>query len=284
MDAHSLGLTIDAREMATKVFLAVKRFDPTVLMGAALLHMREGNPFDIHLDNQDREEVLVRLIGLLEELDRQQVSYEISVNNVPRSSHLWESSQWSRSDVVSALETFRRQKIAAEEARQRHQERYQQWLSTSEGKEHDRAKEVVDRTRDVVHSRWDVLGFDDLRPSEKEYLYIWWLCVEVSNGTFHQYFSNSTGDSALLALSALETIGANEAHAILMDALHQFESVGGFTADRTERQDRLDALPDEVFEQATRRLHRISDDPRTAALVRVAHDFEQHGIVSQVSR
>jgi len=280
MHAYSLELTIDAGESAAKAFRAVKRFDGTVLMGTALHQMRERKPFEILLDRPDREEVLVRLIQLLEELERLQICYEISANNGPRSSHLWESSTWTRSNVVAALETLQQRALAAEVMRQRGQE----WLNSPEGQECVATNERLDKVRDFLRSRWDALGFEDLRPSEKNYVYVWWLYVEVTSGTFQQYFFNSAGDSALLALSALQSLGAKGAYAILSDALHQFESVGGFKVHRTERWDCLDALADGAFDDTTRRFYDLTEDVRAIALLEVERDYEQAGIMPQAAK
>ena len=274
MSEYSLELTIDARELAAKAFRAVKRFDGTVVMGTALQRMREREPFDIPLDRPDREGVLVRLVELLEELERLQISYEISANNVPRSSHLWEPRSWTLSDARSALETLRQRAVEAEQEQQRREE----WLNSPEGREYVATIERLDRIRDFLRSRWDALGFDNLRSSEKDYLYVWWLVVEVLSGAFDQYFYNSTGDSALLALSALESLGADSAHAILSDALHQFDSVGGFKADRSERWELLDALPDGAFDDATHRFNDLAEDVRAIALLEVERDYEHNGI------
>ena len=276
MSEHSLELTIDAQSLAAKAFRAVKRFDSTVVMGTALQRMRERKPFDIPL-SCDREGVLIRLIELLEELDRLQIPYEISANNVPRSSHLWEPRNWTLPDARSALETLRQTAVEAEQEQQRREE----WLNSPEGKEYVATVERLDTIRDFLRSRWDALGFDNLRPSEKDYVYVWWLYVEVMNGAFDQYFYNSTGDSALLALSALQSLGADGAHAILLDALHSFDSVGGFKADRSERWQCLDALPNGAFDDATRGFYDLAEDIRAIALLEVERDYEHDGITPE---
>ncbi|MEM7313539.1 MAG: DUF4375 domain-containing protein [Planctomycetota bacterium] len=267
-------MTIDGGESAAKVFRALKRFDGNVTMGTALQQIRERDPFDILLDCSDREDVLVRLLELLEELERLQIAYEISANNVPRSSHLWEPLEWKRSDVLSALRTLRQNAAEADDERKRRQI----WLESREGREYVAAIERLNEIRDFVRYRWDSLGFDGLRPSEKDYLYGWWLCVEVDSGAFDQYFYNSTGDFALLALSALQTLKTPKAHSILSDALQLFEPVGGFTPDRAERCERLHSLPEGTFDDVTRRFYDLPEDIRAIALMEVDRDYEQNGI------
>ncbi len=276
MSEHSLELTIDAQEMAVKAFPAVKRFDNKVVMGIALQRMRERKPFDIPL-SCDREAVLIRLVELLEEHERLQIPYEISANNVPRSSHLWEPRIWTLVDARFALETVRQRAVEAEQEQQRREE----WLSSPAGREYVATIERLDKVRDFLRSRWESLGFDNLRPSEKDYLYVWWLYVEVINGAFDQYFSNSTGDTALLALSALQSLGADGAHAILVDAVHQFDPVGGYKSDRAERGECLDALPDGAFDDETRRFYDLAEDVRAIALLEVERDYERDGITPE---
>lgn len=274
MSVYSLELTIDARELAPKAFLAVKRFDSTVVMGTVLQLMRDCKPIEILFDRPDREDVLVRLIHLLDDLDRLQIQYDISANNVPPSSPLWQPITWTRSNVVSALEALRQRALEAEEGRKLHE----QWLNSPEGREYVATIERLHRVRDFLRSRWGELGFEKLRPTEQDYVYVWWLCVEVDNGGFDQYFFNSTGDSAMLAYSALQSLGADEATAILSDALQLFETVGGFNADRTKRWECLDALPDNPFDDVTRRFYELSEDLRLIALKEVERDYAQNNI------
>lgn len=274
MRPYSLDLTIDAREMAAKAFLAVRRLDSGIVMGTALQRMRERTPFDVLLDCSDRENVLSRLMDLLDELDRLQVPYEISANNVPRSSHLWSPTVWTRKDVASALDEARQESIDAEKAA----ERAQEWLDSTAGRAYVARKQQLDKVRDRLRSRWDALGFEDLRESEKTYVHVWRLYVEVTSGAFQQYFENSAGDMAMDALVALQSLGAKEACAILSDALRQFDSVGGFNPHREPRWECLNLLPQTAFDDVTRRFYELSEDIRTMALIKVQRDYEDVGI------
>jgi hypothetical protein len=243
-------------------------------MGTALERMRERTPFDILLDGSDRTDILRRLIDLLDELARLQIPYELSANNVPRSSHLWAPGAWTREDVISALEVEQQRVIDAEVAAKQAEE----WLKSAEGQACVAMRERLDRIRNHLTSRWDSLGFDNLRPSEKNYVHVWWLCVEVETGAFQQYFDNSAGDTAMDALVALQSIGANDAYKILSDALNRFQSVGGFKTVRKERWESLILLPENAFDDETQRFYDLSEDLRAMALMKVELDYESVGI------
>src|SRR5437762_10408868 len=64
---------------------------------------------------------------------------------------------------------------------------------------------------------WRV-DFDDLSRAEQVFRVIWELEAEVNNGGFHQYFSNSSGDSAFAVVDALKGVGAHHAARIAADA------------------------------------------------------------------
>jgi len=65
---------------------------------------------------------------------------------------------------------------------------------------------------------------------------------------FDQYFRNSSGDAALLALDTLGQSEANETRSLLANALSTFEPVGGYAADREERFYLLKKLPANAFD------------------------------------
>lgn len=271
MNLYSLDLTIDAQTLASKAFLAMKRFDSTLLMGEAIQKMRERKPFDISFDRSDREAMLVRLIQLLEELDRMHILYEIIASNVPKSSHLWNPSIWTLADAISALKTCRQQARVREHKRREAEE----WRKSPEGIASAAFFEQLNTIRNMVESHWENLGLDQLRQSEKDYVYVWYLYVEVNNGSFHQYFFNSAGDLALLTLSALQRLGLDQAHSILSDALQPFELCGGYSSNRAERCEILKALPEGVFVEVTKRFYEFNEDICAVALLQVARDYEQ---------
>jgi hypothetical protein len=271
MRANSLDLTIFTTDLAAKAFLALKRFDSTILMGVALQRIREQQPFYISLDCSDREALLVRFIKMLDELEQLHITYEISANNVPRTSDAWQPTIWNRADVVIAVETIQEKKRIAEIERQKSQE----WLNSKEGKEHVAFFQRLAKIREFLESRWGALGFENLLPIEMNYVHAWWLCVEVDTGGFEQYFSNSSGDNALLALSALQIIGAHNAQEILANALRLFDIVGGYKVDRKERCVCLKALPDNSLRDLSFQFYDLKEDIRSLALIAVEREYEK---------
>jgi hypothetical protein len=94
----------------------------------------------------------------------------------------------------------------------------------------------------VIHDRWQQLGFEKLLPEEQDYIMIWWLIAEVNNGSFAQYFGNETGDHAGQALDGLKKCGALERARLLQQAMDLFLPYGGYTPDWNLRNDRIDEL------------------------------------------
>jgi len=145
----------------------------------------------------------------------------------------------------------------------------------------------ADEIRDRLEDRWERIGYDALLPVERDFILTWWLEAEASNGSLHQYFANSTGDSAVDALAALDRIGAPHAAAVLRGAMKLFGD-GPFPTDRTERNKILDTIADrddngrDTFGALTDRLFDESEDVRTLALDRVG-DAYINGQVADVT-
>jgi hypothetical protein len=104
--------------------------------------------------------------------------------------------------------------------------------------------------------------------------------VDVNNGGFHQYLTNNTGDSALIALDALQRAGATETHAILNEALTILDAVGGYCVDRRTREGRIDRLPRQgaEFDALDERFYNFGDEPLGRILIRVDEIHRTHGI------
>lgn len=137
--------------------------------------------------------------------------------------------------------------------------------------------DVIERR---VHARWKRLGYSELLPEERGYVAAWWLVVDVNNGGFHQYLTNNTADVALIALEALQQAGATETYTILKQALTILEGVGGYSADRRTREDRIKALPQEgaEFDALDQRFYESSEQFLTPILIRVEGAYRTHGI------
>lgn len=72
--------------------------------------------------------------------------------------------------------------------------------------------------------------------------------MEVNNGGFSQFFDNSSGDFSNELVDAFTTIGANKTAAICQKAIDAFGR--DIPVDRDERQEMLDELESEEFEEA----------------------------------
>ena len=68
-----------------------------------------------------------------------------------------------------------------------------------------------------------------------------YLCAEVYNGGFHQYFHNSTGLTAPEAVEGFRTLGLNDVADLVEEAMGVFGSV--FPRERALRQEFLDSIP-----------------------------------------
>ncbi|MFC7339675.1 DUF4375 domain-containing protein [Haloferula chungangensis] len=256
---YSLELTIDAGGRTTEIVRAVKAFDRNLVMGTVLNLLRERKALVIALDGKNRVEVLRRLSKLLEELTRLQTEYQLLANNVPRSSHLWEPQNWNLPDILKELS-------AAEEA----------------AEDRKRAEEVMrdyvppepPPSRKLFDQRWRDVAFPSLFSSEQQYLYIWSLVAEVNNGGFAVYFDNSSGDDALQALTALESIGSEEVIDVLSDAIALVERDGEYPIVREERWAAVQALPDDAFTQLNNRFYDRTEDPAEIAFQLVESEYQ----------
>jgi hypothetical protein len=140
----------------------------------------------------------------------------------------------------------------------------------------------MDEIRYRLEERWKKLGYDNLLEEERDYILTWWLEVEASNGTLDQYFSNSTGDSAIDTHAALLRLGASNAAGILQEAMSLFGSE--FPTDRKARNDTLKAMTtttnegDDILDKLTDRLFSESEDVRSLALDRVGDAYVRNAI------
>jgi hypothetical protein len=135
--------------------------------------------------------------------------------------------------------------------------------------------QIRDRAEKTLYHRWEKLGYDALLPAEQQYIALWWLVAEVMNGGFDQYFMNSSGDLAPVALEALKAVGATESLNILEQAMAIF-GLGGYSIDREERWNKRRAIdPDgnaqiQTFDKLSRALEDSPEDFEGAALDRLA--------------
>jgi hypothetical protein len=112
-----------------------------------------------------------------------------------------------------------------------------------------------------LRQRWEALGFDALSQAEQEAVALYWLEGEVMNGGLHQYFYNSSGDMAELALAGLARLGATESLAHFRSAIDKL-GAGEFIANRDARYARLVALgmSENPFDSETRALQDLPEN------------------------
>lgn len=101
---------------------------------------------------------------------------------------------------------------------------------------------------DAVSEKYDAVGFTSLTEKERVTYTIWWLEAEVNNGGFHQYFWNSAGDHAAIALKSLNNIGATKTASLLQQAIGVAFN-GKLPSSRLERQDKLEIDEDSKMER-----------------------------------
>jgi hypothetical protein len=69
-------------------------------------------------------------------------------------------------------------------------------------------------------------GMNSLAQYERDYIAVWELHAEASNGSLDQYFANSSGDHAVEALQALQRIGVIRAADVFRRAIDVFGPAG----------------------------------------------------------
>ena len=72
---------------------------------------------------------------------------------------------------------------------------------------------------DRLGQRYGEVGFGGLSTLEQQFVALEALAGDTLNGTLDQYFFNSSGDLALVAIEALETMGEHEASSALRAAI-----------------------------------------------------------------
>ena len=273
---RTIDVGINAGAKSVSAFKILRRFDPSIELGPSLVQLRSGGTV-VSVETSGRQGVnlLNRLLTLVNSLDAASIPYTLTITsgspNIEDGYPVWPKRPGTRADIVCGLaEEEKRAKEAEEMVR-----RSQAWLASPEGQLAVAISERLSIIRDFLRSRWDRNGFESLRASEKNYVYVWWLYWEVFTGGFEQYFFNSYGDASLLAMKALNSIGAKRSHEILSDALALFEPLGGFQSDRQKRWEHLEALPDHALRNVTQKFYEVDEDVCSIALLAVERDYQQ---------
>lgn len=115
-------------------------------------------------------------------------------------------------------------------------------------------------------------GFASLQREEQETLALWWLESETMNGTLNQFFWNSSGDLALLALAGLKNLTTPVTLAAFNSALAYFGD--DYPCNRELRMAKLELLEAQygadLFTPASRIIQDLPEDFVGAALQRLA--------------
>lgn len=110
---------------------------------------------------------------------------------------------------------------------------------------------ACDRHRDV--------GFESLSEIDRILVVVWALEADVNNGGFHQYYFNSSGDTAQYAPTALRAVGAPIMGGIVENANSLF-GPGGPPTSRDKRQQALFALTEELWDDLDRQFQLYPED------------------------
>ena len=262
-----IDLTIFAGDQAVKAFKALKRFDASLIMGPNMALLRADQPLHIETHHPNRLELFSRLLSLLDELGELQIRYEISLTEGPpkivEGKPIWTAREGSRADIVAIVETeekINEDRLAAEA----HAKSYQ-------------PPEPPDALK-LLRRRWDEVDFEDLLPSEQNYIYLWSLSVEVENGGFDTYFFNSAGDQAKYAQTALRELGSVDVLDTLSDAIAMLDNVGGFSEDRDDRWKLLNQLSDDAFVDLNARFYERTENVLAMALEAVEKEYDSRNL------
>lgn len=114
-------------------------------------------------------------------------------------------------------------------------------------------------------------GFNSLMKEEQEALALWWLEAETMNGTLNQFFWNSSGDLALIAVSGLEELNMPITLKAFRDALKYFGDPYPVSRDlRMEKLREIEATyGEDVFTPPSRIIEDLPEDFVQAAVSRL---------------
>lgn len=137
--------------------------------------------------------------------------------------------------------------------------------------------EYVLAASDAVIGKYLESGLRFMSEPEKTVCVVWLMDTEIKNGGFDQYFFNSSGDTSVEAVGALERIGATRAASLVRQALAVFPDKTP-SALRATRQAQLEAMREHtgaLFKELDHSWYRDIEDLETllAAYLR-SHPIE----------
>lgn len=103
-----------------------------------------------------------------------------------------------------------------------------------------------------------------LTPGQRAFLFYPGLVAEVCIGGIHEYFWNSTGDDAELALEGLLTVGARKYAAILQAAMHLFKDAKVLRNRRLRQKALARISPEDTYERFDKPFFQLNDKARTS--------------------
>ena len=108
-------------------------------------------------------------------------------------------------------------------------------------------------------------------PEEQEAIALWWLEAETMNGSLHQFFWNSSGDLALIALSGLKRLRMPITAKALESALQYFGD--DYPINRSQRAEALKRIESqygkEVFGPETNVIENLPERFLEAAVAKL---------------
>ena len=99
---------------------------------------------------------------------------------------------------------------------------------------------------DKLGQRYEEVGFGRLSTLERQFVALEALAGDTLNGSLDQYFCNSSGDLALIAIEAIDALGEQGVSATLREVISELWPTG-YPTDRSERNERFSNINDDVF-------------------------------------
>lgn len=99
---------------------------------------------------------------------------------------------------------------------------------------------------DKLGKRYEDVGFGELAQIEQHFVALEALAGDTLNGSLDQFFFNSSGDLALVAIEALEMLGEQETSSILRSAMKKLWPTR-YPTDRSERYEKIADIEDEAL-------------------------------------
>jgi hypothetical protein len=120
--------------------------------------------------------------------------------------------------------------------------------------------ELLKPVADAAFDRYATTPLRDLSEVDQTVILVWSLQGEVSNGSFDQFYYNSSGDFASETVSALERIGAKQTAALILEGNGLFPTQP-VPSDRKQRIAELDNFTESVIDTWDRLERVFYSDP-----------------------